>query len=89
LSLPAYIAWVRSKSEVLFASTTLPLILTIAFFGYPTAGLAILMAQPLVPLLVGAAVGRFDKRIASALFVILLTEYIFFIWSMFTRPIFY
>jgi len=80
LTLPAYIAWVRSKSKMLFACTTLPLIFAIIFFGYPTAGLASLMAQPLVPVLACAAVSIVPKPTSKVLFITLLAEHFFFIW---------
>jgi hypothetical protein len=81
LTLPAYVAWLRSRSRVFLASVTIPLILSILFFGYPNPGLAGFMAQPLVPLLVAAAVTQVRKRIASVLLVTAAGEYLFFIWG--------
>ena len=80
LALPAYLAWLRSKSKVIFSSVTLPIIFTTLFFGYTDAGRASLMAQPLVPLLVGGAVSSLNKRIASILFITSVIEYVYFIW---------
>lgn len=81
LTFPAYLAWIRSRNEVILATVTLPLISAIFFFGYPWAGFSVLMAQPLVPLLVG--VGVASLRTSRLTFVVLLgviVEFFFVIW---------
>jgi hypothetical protein len=83
LTLPAYSAWFQNgfRNRTLLASTTAPFIFAVLFFGYPTAGLSILMAQPMVPILIGAAVERLSKRLAVIVFVGMLIEYVYFIWA--------
>jgi hypothetical protein len=81
LALPAYLFWIRSKDKMIFASVTFPVLFAILFFGYPTLGLSSLMAQPLIPILVGGAILCFNKRIAILLFATLVIEYLYFIWG--------
>lgn len=81
LTIPAYVAWLKYRTNVMFSVVTLPLLAAVLFFGYTTWGLASLTAQPLIPVLIGCAVAILSNRALKVLFATLLVEHIFFIWE--------
>jgi hypothetical protein len=80
LTLPAYQAWLTQRTNIMHGIATIPIVAAVLFFGYTNWGLALLMAQPLVPFMIGAAVSLLSKRWAIILFLTSLTENVYVIW---------